>query len=140
MANLELPEFDAWQEQSGMYRARHKETKREIEADTWARLELLACAVQIGVTLSESAGVRDPDRPPDIDWRPYHARATRSRVREYVTRGAVEYELCVESGQYVIRRTDRRRKNRTTVSEVGREQSRQATLALWRLIMNGDAD
>ncbi|MEO3806607.1 hypothetical protein [Nonomuraea sp. B1E8] len=59
MAKLELPDFDAWQEESGMYRARHKRTKQEIEADTWRRLELLACAVQIGVMLSESTGVRD---------------------------------------------------------------------------------
>ena len=59
MAKLELPEFDAWQEETGMYRAKHKTTSREIEADTWRRLELLARAVRIGVTLSESAGVRD---------------------------------------------------------------------------------
>src|SRR5690606_14652576 len=42
-----------------------------------------------------------------------------SRVREIVTRGKVEFELCAGGGQDVIRRTDRTGK-RVVVSEVGR--------------------
>jgi hypothetical protein len=78
-----------------------------------------------------------PDEPLDIDWTAYNSRGTRSRVREFVTHGAIEYELCLEGGQYVIRRTDRRRPNHPTVVEAGRNLCRQAMLELWRLIVEG---
>ncbi|WP_326646401.1 hypothetical protein OG884_17425 [Streptosporangium sp. NBC_01755] len=74
---------------------------------------------------------------PDLDWRPYDCRGTRSRVSEFVTRGKVEFELCSEGGQDVIRRTDRSGK-RPVVSEVGRSLTHRATLDLWKLVAMGD--
>ncbi|MER6827255.1 hypothetical protein ABT352_14830 [Streptosporangium sp. NPDC000563] len=55
-----------------------------------------------------------------------------------MTRGKVEFELCAEGGQDVIRRTDYTKK-RVVVSEVGREMTRLATLDLWKLIVTDDA-
>ncbi|MEV4081665.1 hypothetical protein AB0J43_15455 [Nonomuraea fuscirosea] len=74
---------------------------------------------------------------PALDWRPYDSRGTRSRVREYVTRGKVEFELCSEGGQEIIRRTDRSGK-RPVVSEVGRSLTHRDTVDLWKLVMMGD--
>ncbi|MFI7705225.1 hypothetical protein [Nonomuraea sp. NPDC049480] len=74
---------------------------------------------------------------PDLDWRPYDSRGTTSRVREIVTRGKVEFELCCEGGQDVIRRTDRTGK-REVVSEVGRSLTHRETLELWSQVVTGE--
>lgn len=72
-----------------------------------------------------------------LDWRPYDPRGTTSRVREIVTRGKVEFELCCEGGAYVIRRTVRRG-DRATVSEAARGLYRR-TMGAWKLVIEGDA-
>lgn len=73
----------------------------------------------------------------DLDWRPYDSRGTRSKVRDLVAFGAVEYELCLEGGLYVIRRTDRRKKA-VRVHETARGP-RQRTAEAWKLIVSGEA-
>lgn len=70
-----------------------------------------------------------------LEWRPYNSHGTRSKVREIVTRGAVEYELCLEGGVYVIRRTDRHR-NAVKVHETARGLYRH-TMDVWALIVSG---
>lgn len=71
-----------------------------------------------------------------LEWRPYHAHVLRPKVREFFTRGKVEYELCLEGGSYVIRRTDRR-KPRVKVEETARGYHRQA-YAAWRRLVSGE--
>ncbi|MEU7915800.1 hypothetical protein [Microbispora bryophytorum] len=73
----------------------------------------------------------------DLDWRPYDSRGTRSKVREILTFGRVEYELCLEGGLYVIRRTDRRKKA-VVVSETARGRYPD-TMDAWKLIASGNA-
>jgi hypothetical protein len=41
------------------------------------------------------------------EWRPYQAHSPRSRVREFFVRGDTEFELLVEGGAELIRRTVR---------------------------------
>lgn len=72
---------------------------------------------------------------PALEWRRYDARGTRPRVRAFVVRGTVEYELCAEGGQAVIRRTVRNGA-RVTVSETARGLTRE-TEAVWALISIG---
>lgn len=73
-----------------------------------------------------------------LDWRPYDSRGTRSRVKEIFTRGKVEFELCLEGGQEIIRRTDRSGKSEI-VTEVGRDLPRLVTLELWSQVVSGSA-
>jgi hypothetical protein len=47
----ELPEFDVRRDESGRWHGRHKSSGQPIEADTFERLELCACAVRIAVGL-----------------------------------------------------------------------------------------
>ena len=75
--------------------------------------------------------------PGDLDWLPYDSRGTTSRVREFVTRGSVEWELCCEGGSYVIKRTVTRGE-RTTVTEAARGRYRR-TMDAWKLVVSGDA-
>lgn len=72
----------------------------------------------------------------ELEWRPYSAHVLRPKVREFFTRGKVEYELCLEGGSYVIRRTDRR-KPRVKVEETARGYHRQA-YAAWRRLVSGE--
>ncbi|AWS45005.1 hypothetical protein [Streptosporangium sp. 'caverna'] len=46
-----------------------------------------------------------PGLLPVLEWTRYVPRGNTSRVRAFIVRGAVEYELCAEGGQMVIRRT-----------------------------------
>ena len=69
----------------------------------------------------------------DLEWDPYDSRGTRSRVKAFVVRGNVEYELCVEGGQYVIRRTVRKG-GRVVVTETARGGERVAA-AVWSSII-----
>ncbi|MFI7632941.1 hypothetical protein [Nonomuraea sp. NPDC049400] len=62
----------------------------------------------------------------------------RTRIREHVTRGAVEYEHCIEGGSYLIRRTERNDVGKPVVMETGRGMTRIAVLDLWKLIAVGD--
>lgn len=71
-----------------------------------------------------------------LEWRPYVARVPRPKVREFFTRGKVEYELCLEGGLYVIRRTDRRKKA-VRVHETARGP-RQRTAEAWRRLVSGE--
>jgi hypothetical protein len=75
----------------------------------------------------------------DVEWRPYDSRGVpRSRVKEFVTRGTVEYEQCVEGGSYVIRRTERDRTGEMIrITETGRGLTRRDALDLWKLIVMG---
>jgi len=71
-----------------------------------------------------------------LEWRPYSAHVLRPKVRDHVTRGKIEYELCFEGGSYVIRRTDR--SGRTVrVEETARGYHRQA-YAAWRRLVSGE--
>ncbi|MEQ4725687.1 hypothetical protein [Nonomuraea sp. B19D2] len=73
-----------------------------------------------------------------LEWVPYDSRGTRTRIKEHVTRGAVEYEHCIEGGAYLIRRTERHDGGERTVMETGRGMTRIAVLDLWKLIAVGD--
>ncbi|MET7332301.1 hypothetical protein, partial [Nonomuraea sp. NPDC005650] len=75
---------------------------------------------------------------PGLEWFPYDCLGTRTRVREYLTRGNVEYEQCIEGGAYLIRRTQRSNAAKPTVTEIGRGKTRIAVLDLWKLIVIGD--
>ncbi|MGI5283552.1 hypothetical protein ACQEVF_09495 [Nonomuraea polychroma] len=69
---------------------------------------------------------------------PYDSRGTRPRIKEYVTRGNVEYEQCIEGGAYLIRRTERSDAAKPTVMEIGRGMTRIVVLDLWKLVVMGD--
>ena len=73
-----------------------------------------------------------------FDWEPYERQGARCNVREFVTRGKVEFELCLEGGRDVIRRSDYSG-GQPVVTEVGRSLSRLDTLDLWNLIVRGNA-
>ncbi|MFI6734186.1 hypothetical protein ACIBI9_14750 [Nonomuraea sp. NPDC050451] len=75
---------------------------------------------------------------PGLEWFPYDSPGTRTRVREYLTRGNVEYEQCIEGGAYLIRRTQRSNVTKPTVMEIGRGRTRIVVLDLWKLIVMGD--
>ncbi|MFG1960364.1 hypothetical protein [Nonomuraea sp. NPDC049028] len=67
-----------------------------------------------------------------LEWTPYIKRVERSRVLEFVAMGRVEYELCGEGGQWVIRRTDRTN-GPTVVTESSRGRPRDVQ-EVWRRI------
>jgi hypothetical protein len=46
--------------------------------------------------------------PVTLEWTEYDSRGMISRMRKFFVRGNVEYELCAEGGQYVIKRTERK--------------------------------
>lgn len=75
-----------------------------------------------------------------FDWAPYHSCGSRAKIREFITRGSIEYEQCMEGGTYLIRRTERNGDAQApTVMEIGRGSTRVRVLDHWRLIVSGDA-
>lgn len=76
-----------------------------------------------------------PDLSADLEWRPYYLQGAVSRMRQFIVRGAVEYELCAEGGQWVIKRTERKG-NKTVITETARGRQRDAE-AVWARIVYG---
>jgi hypothetical protein len=76
--------------------------------------------------------------PAALEWCPYDPRGTRSKIKEFVTHRAVEYELCLEGGRDVIRRTEHHESGQPTIMEAGRGMMRRELLDLWKLIIARD--
>ncbi|GAA4051084.1 hypothetical protein [Nonomuraea soli] len=71
--------------------------------------------------------------PNDHGWTPYVDHGTRLRVRAVHHHGDIDYELCMEGGQMLIRRLDNHRKP-VVISESYRGLARQAEDAWASLI------
>ncbi|WP_344921216.1 hypothetical protein [Streptosporangium oxazolinicum] len=56
-------------------------------------------------------------------------------MKQFVVRGDVEYELCAEGGNHVVRRTERKG-GRVTMTETARGSQRDAE-AVWGRIVHG---
>lgn len=76
-----------------------------------------------------------PSLPP-IEWEPYFLRGARCRMRDFIVRGSVEFELCAEGGHYVIRRTERKGDQVVSVTETARGRQHEAE-AVWARIVHG---
>ncbi|MFI6485573.1 hypothetical protein ACIBH1_47245 [Nonomuraea sp. NPDC050663] len=69
----------------------------------------------------------------DLGWTAYTPHGIRLRVRDIYRHGAIEYELCSEGGQMLIRRLDYEGKT-TVVSEACRGLARD-TEAAWATLI-----
>ncbi|MEV1240752.1 hypothetical protein [Nonomuraea sp. NPDC049750] len=70
-----------------------------------------------------------------LTWTEYDSRGMASRMKQFFVRGNVEYELCAEGGQYVIKRTERKN-GHVVVMETARGYRRD-TEDVWKSIASG---